>query len=97
MDGATLADLARTDVGYRYALAQLDSVALTGNRALFAGANVDGVLDRFDPDSGEVQLSDAWLADRGKFLAWKMAGDAGQSLGIDGDQNWTFIDRSKLG
>ncbi len=33
MDGATLADLARTDVGYRYALAQLDSVALVGNRA----------------------------------------------------------------
>jgi len=44
-----------------------------------------------------VQLSDAWLADRGKFLAWKMAGDAGLSLVIDGDQSWTFVDRSKLG
>ena len=97
MDGATLANLARTDVGYRYALSQLDSVALTGNRSLFAGANIDSTLDRFDPDTGEAQLSDAWLTDRGKFLAWKMALDAGQSLGIDGDQNWTFIDRSKLG
>jgi len=97
MDGATLADLARTDVGYRYALSQLDSVALVGNRALFARPNVDSRLDRFDPDTGEVQLSDAWLADRGKFLAWKMAGDAGLSLVIDGDQSWTFVDRSKLG
>ena len=97
MDGATLADRARADVGYRYALAQLDSFALVGNRALFAGANIDSRLDRFDPDTGEVQLSDAWLADRGKFLAWKMAGDAGRTLGIDGDQNWTFVDRSNLG
>ena len=96
MDGASLADLARTDVGYRYALAQLDSVALVGNRALFAGANIDSRLDRFDPDTGQVQLSDAWLADRGKFFAWKMAGDAGLSLGIDGDQSWTFVDRSKI-
>ena len=97
MDGAHLARLARTDVGYRYALAQLDSVAITGNRALFAAANTDGALDRFDPDSGEVQLSDAWLGDRAKFLAWKMAGDAGNDLTISGSQSWTFIDRTKVG
>ena len=97
MNGAQLANLARTDVGYRYALSQLDTVALTENRALFATANADSVLDRFDPDSGESQLSDAWLADRGKFLAWKMAGDAGNDLTIDGDQSWSFIDRSRMG
>ena len=97
MDGAQLANLARTDVGYRYALAQLDTVALTGNRTLFTAANADSVLDRFDPDTGESQLSDAWLADRGKFLAWKMAGDAGNDLTIEGDQSWAFIDRSRMG
>ncbi len=97
MDGATLERLGRTDVGYRYAMQQLDTVALTGNRSLFAAANGDSALDRFDPDTGETQLSDAWLGDRAKFLAWKMAGDAGNDLTIGGDQSWTFIDRAKAG
>lgn len=97
MNGAALAQLARTDVGYRYALAQLDSIALTGNRALFAAANSDSAIDRFDPDTGETQLSDAWLGDRAKFLAWKMAGDDGNDLTIGGNQSWTFVDRTKIG
>ncbi len=96
MDGAQLAKFAQTDIGYRYALSQLDTLALTGNRSLFAGVNVDSGLDRFDPDTGESQLSDAWLADRGKFLAWKMAADDGRNLSIDGSQSWSFIDRSRL-
>jgi RTX calcium-binding nonapeptide repeat (4 copies) len=97
MDGAQLAKLAQTDIGYRYALKQLDTLALTGNRALFATANADSGLDRFDPDTGETQLSDSWLADRSKFLAWKMAADNGASLSIDGAQNWSFIDRAQKG
>ena len=97
MDGAALSKLARTDVGYRYALSELDTVAITGNRALLAAANIDSDLDRFDPDTGEVQLSDAWLADRSKLLAWKMAADAGNDLTIEGNQSWSFIDRSKRG
>jgi hypothetical protein len=96
MDGAELARRARTDIGYRYALTQFDSIALTGNRALFTTANADGHLDRFDPDTGESNLSEAWLSDRGKFLAWKLAGDSGTSLPIAGDQAWTFIDRARL-
>ena len=95
MDGATLSRMAQTEVGYRYALSHLDSVALTGNRSLFATANGDSALDRFDPDTGQSQLSDAWLADRGKFLAWKMAGDAGHELTIDGAQSWSFTDFTK--
>jgi hypothetical protein len=96
MDGGELARRAQTDIGYRVAMTQFDSIALTGNRALFASVNADGHLDRFDPDTGENVLSDAWLADRGKFLAWKLAGDSGGSLEIDGDQAWTFVDRTKL-
>ncbi len=97
MDGATLARLARTDIGYRYAMSQLDTIAVTGNRSLFAAANIGSMLDRFDPDSGETQLGDAWLDDRGKFLAWNMTRDAGGDLTIDGSQSWTFVDRAKLG
>jgi hypothetical protein len=96
MEGGELARRAQTDIGYRYALTQFDSVALTGNRALFAAANADGRLDRFDPDTGENNLSGAWLSDRGKFLAWKIASNFGASLAIGGDHAWTFIDRAKV-
>ena len=96
ISGEELARRAQSDVGYRVAMAQFDSIALTGNRTLFAPVNADGHLDRFDPNSGENVLSDAWLADRGKFLAWKLASDSGESLDIGGDQAWTFIDRAKL-
>lgn len=91
--GAELAALAQTDLGYRQALVALQPLALVGNRALFAAQNANGQLDRFDPDSGESLLSDAWLGDRGKFLAWKNAENAGKELTIDGAQGWTFVDR----
>lgn len=93
-DGAELAQLARSELGYRSALAELDSVALCGNRALFAAHNANGELDRFNADTGEAQISDAWLADRAKFLAWKLAADDGRQTTIDGEQSWSFVDRA---
>jgi hypothetical protein len=95
--GQELAALAKTDVGYRYALAHLDPLAVTGNRGLFAAANADGSLDRFDADTGESLVSEAWLADRGKFLAWRLRGESGESMAVDGDQDWTFVDRGTKG
>ena len=91
--GTELAALAETDIGYRQALVAMQPLALVGNRALFAAQNADGHLDRFDPDSGESLLSDAWLGDRSKFLAWKNAQNAGKDLTIEGAQSWTFVDR----
>jgi hypothetical protein len=96
-DGAELFRLAKSDPGYRYALRQLDSFAVIGNRALMAIHDGNGELDRFDPDTGEANLSDAWLADRAKFLAWKMQTDAGGDAKSDSDGAWTFIDRSNPG
>lgn len=95
MTGAEIASLAATDIGYRHALATMQPLALTGNRALHALANADGALDRFDPDTGEALVSDAWLADRGKLLAWRSA-DANDQV-IVGNEDWTFIDRTSLG
>ncbi|HEX8011976.1 MAG TPA: hypothetical protein VF814_13735 [Casimicrobiaceae bacterium] len=96
-DGAELLRLAKTDPGYRYALEQLDSMAIVGNRALTAIHDANGELDRFDPDTGEANLSDAWLSDRAKFLAWKLQTDAGGAAQSDSDAGWTFIDRATLG
>lgn len=95
MTGNELAALAATDIGYRHALVTMQPLALTGNRALYAQANADGGLDRFDPDTGEALVSDAWLADRAKLLAWRSA-DA-NTRAIVGNEDWTFVDRTSLG
>lgn len=91
--GADLAALADTDIGYRYALVHLDAFAMTESEGLFAGANVDGALDRIDADTGATMFSDAWLGDRGKFLAWKLSGESGAAITVEGAEDWTFIDR----
>ncbi|MEO8135706.1 MAG: hypothetical protein ABI831_17230 [Betaproteobacteria bacterium] len=92
--GSEIANMAQTDLGYRYALTEMQPFALTGNRALFAVQNADGHLDRFDPDTGESLLSDDWLGDRSKLLAWKVANGAGNEMAVAGSENWTFIDRT---
>jgi Ca2+-binding RTX toxin-like protein len=94
--GSELADLAKTDAGYRYALKQLDSMAIVGSGALMTIHDANHELDRFDPDTGEANLSDAWISDRAKLLAWKLRTDAGGDAKSDDDQGWTFIDRSTL-
>ena len=91
--GTEIATLAQTDIGYRQALDAMQPLALVGNRALFTAQNGDGHLDRFDPDTGESLLSDAWLSDRSKYLAWKNVDGTGNAFAIDGNQSWTFVDR----
>ncbi len=95
--GAELAALAATDIGYRYALEQMQPLARVGNRSLYAAVNADGQLDRFDPDTGEALLSDAWLADRGKFMAWRNAEIAGAETSLQSAQGWTFTDHGLVG
>jgi len=95
--GAELAELAATDIGYRYALEQMQPFARVGNRSLYAAVNADGHLDRFDPDTGEALLSDAWLADRGKFMAWHNAENAGAEPSLQSAQGWTFTDHGQVG
>ena len=90
--GEELATLGKADAGYRYALLNLDSIAIVGNGALQVGNNASGQLDRFDANTGEQNFSDAWLADRAKLLAWKLASDGGGSTTIDGTEAWSFLD-----
>ncbi len=97
LSGESIADLAKNDAGARYALAQMDPVALTSNRALAAARDPLGAFDRFDPDTGEQLLSDAFIADRSKLVAWKLRQDNGGDLAIAGDERWTFVDRGRIG
>jgi hypothetical protein len=91
--GDELLELAKSDAAYRYALTNLDSIAVVGNPVIDTARDAAGAMDRFDPDSGEQKLSDAYLADRAKLLAWKLSVETGASSAVDGDQSWTFIDR----
>ena len=82
-----LARLAREDPGILAALEAFDTHA-------FATLDGDhGAEGRFDPVTGEERVSDAWIDDRARHLAWRLAADAGTDLAsVEGD-GWRFVDR----
>jgi RTX calcium-binding nonapeptide repeat (4 copies) len=93
MTGRELERLAATEGGVRRALAEHSSWAFTGDRELVRLGDAAGRYDRFDPDSGEQLLSDAWLGDRARHAAWRSAAATGQPLEVAGD-SWRFVDRA---
>lgn len=94
---AELAALARSDSGVRLALAGADPYALVGNRGLFAQLGDTSYLDRYSPDTGDRLVSESWLDDRAKFVAWLQATAAQRGTAdVDGAQ-WTFVDRTQAG
>lgn len=90
LGGAELEALARNDAGVRRALASHSRWALCGDRAIDALADPQGRFDRFDRDTGERLLSDAWLGDRARHASWLLRDDA-RSVAGDG---WRFVDRA---
>jgi hypothetical protein len=88
--GAELESLGREEAGVRRALALHSSWALTGSRRMDAMADPAGRFDRFDPDTGEQLLSDAWLGDRARHASWLVRDDA-RTVAGDG---WRFVDRA---
>ena len=85
-----LARRARADPGVLGALAALDA---------FAFADVTGggaaARSRFDPATGEALVSDAWIDDRAKLLAWRQALADDPHAARDVDGAWRFVDRSR--
>ncbi len=73
IDAADLANLAQgsTALAYRYALKELNPFAIVGNNALYAAHNTKGELDLYVAAQKNGGLTEAWLADRAAFLAWK--------------------------
>ncbi|MBK6393819.1 MAG: hypothetical protein IPF73_03340 [Betaproteobacteria bacterium] len=81
-----LAQRARTDPATLGALAAGDA---------FAFAGTDGIARwRFDPATGEALVSDAWIDDRARYVAWRqaLADDPAAAQGADG--SWRFVDRT---
>ena len=88
-----LETLAAGDGGVRRALAEGSPWALAGDASLARAADAVGRYDRFDRDTGEQLLSDAWIADRAKHTAWRNAQAAGDAPEVDGE-GWRFVDRA---
>lgn len=88
-----LETLAASDGGVRRALAEHSPWALAGDPSLARTGDVTGRYDRFDRDTGEALLSDAWIADRAKHTAWRHAQAAGRAPDVEGD-GWRFVDRA---
>jgi Ca2+-binding RTX toxin-like protein len=59
-----------TAMAYRYALQELNPFAVTGvdYQTLH---NVNGELDRYDPEQRSGSLTDKWIEDSAQFLYWK--------------------------
>lgn len=96
LQGTTVAELERlaaTEGGVRRALAEHSPWAFAGSPELARIGDAGGRFDRFDPDTGEQRLSEAWLGDRARHAAWRHAGAAGRALEVDGD-GWRFLDRA---
>ena len=91
--GRALETLAAADGSIRRALAEHSPWALAGGRELARLADPVGRYDRFDADTGELLLTDAWLGDRARHAAWRYAAATGDPLRVDGD-GWWFVDRA---
>jgi hypothetical protein len=88
--GAELEAMAGEDAGVRRALADHSPWAWSGDRLVHAQADVAGRFDRFDPDTGEQRLTDAWVSDRARHASWRLR--SGPRT-VDGD-GWRFVDRA---
>ena len=84
-----LAARARVDAAALAALDGLDAFAFVarGNGTV-AGAS------RFDPMSGEALVSDAWIDDRARYVAWRAALARDPDAGRDVTTGWRFVDRT---
>lgn len=91
--GRELEALAAEEGGVRRALVAQSRWAVVGERRLDTLADPTGRYDRYDPDSGEQVLSDAWLGDRARHASWRWAGNRGIARSTPGD-GWRFVDRA---
>lgn len=87
---------AQSDIAYRYALKELNPFVITGDNALYAQHNTNGQLDLYDKTTGTGSLTDEWLNDRSKFLAWKNIANPQDNTKLTGRtndyRNWEFVD-----
>jgi Ca2+-binding RTX toxin-like protein len=96
---SALVALARADgaegLAYRYALQALNPFAVIGID--YTSHNPMGQLDIHNAETGVGALSDAWLQDRAKLLAWRSIANTEDVTTVlqANDDNWRFIDNAQ--
>ncbi|WP_459873704.1 hypothetical protein, partial [Endothiovibrio diazotrophicus] len=80
---------ARADIGWRYALRELNPFAVPD--ADYARHNQDGSLNLFDPETGQGSMTQHYLEDRANFLVVKIQRDLTGSS-VRGDQAREYHD-----
>ncbi len=72
-----IADKAKQDIAWRYALRELNGFAVTD--VSYANYNTDASLDRFNPDTRQGSMTDAYLLDRSNMLKWNLVRNGANS------------------
>ena len=95
LDAGGDAAAATTDVAIRYALAELSPIAVQG-RSYDAHA---ARLALFDPATESGVLTEGWLADRARFLAWKVYANTRDTASVFGytenQEKWSYRDLAR--
>ncbi|MCK6413893.1 MAG: hypothetical protein L6Q55_15935 [Azonexus sp.] len=61
----------RSPLSVRYALKEINPFLIDAPDTLYAQHNTGGKLDRYNPITGQGELTDEYLTDRAAMLAWK--------------------------
>lgn len=87
---------AQADIAYRYALRELNPFAVTGSASIYSQFGRSNDLTLFEVNTGQGRLTDDWLTDRSKFVAWKLFVNNRNMLSgpaINGE-SWKFEDKN---
>mgnify|MGYP001343542512 CR=1 FL=1 len=82
-----LAEYAKTDLAYRYALKELNPFVVFGVD-YDAAHNANGELELYNPETGQGELTEQWIHDRGYFL--ERYANALQTLTPDQFESFTY-------
>lgn len=89
---------AANGLAYRYALRELNPFAILGPDSLYTDHNANGALGLFvESPTATAGMTSAYIADRARFLSWKMQINAADALNVafsNDSRTWSFEDRT---
>jgi Ca2+-binding RTX toxin-like protein len=94
LSATQIADAAKQDIAWRYALRELNGFAVTD--VSYTSYNTNGSLDRYNPTTGQGTMTDAYLLDRASMLKWNLvrngANNSASTSTVQGQPGMHFQD-----
>jgi Ca2+-binding RTX toxin-like protein len=93
-----IANIAKDNIAYRYALKAGNPFALIGVDYTTLH-NPNGELEIYDKTSGQGQLTEEWITDRSKFLTWMIKANTDDKTAISDSRSeqWVAEDKTLKG